>query len=228
MTTPEIVVIDRFANELDAERVRNVLGDNGIMAFVEGANVSTMLSYVGPALGGVRLLVRAGDVQRAKQIVDNLQTEQRSVGTPWYCGVCHESLDASFEVCWKCGGIRADVERPLPEAIEDDHANSTQTLRTTGDPLSQRTRDENQSDSALPVDVVNVEAEELCLRAWRSALFGLVTLPVVLHIYSLYLLLSAARLNSKLSEQGQRRFNGALAIDLLIAILVGIVIRSAG
>jgi len=206
-------------------RPGKLAGDKGIMAFVEGANVSTMLSYVGPALGGVRLLVRAGDVQRAKQVVDNLQAERRSVGTPWYCGVCHESLDASFEVCWKCGGIRADVERPLPEAIDGDHANSTQTLRTIGDPLSQRTRDENQSASALPVDVVNVEAEELCLRAWRSALFGLVTLPVVLHVYSLYLLLCAARLTSRFSEQGHRRFNGALAIDLIVAILVGSVIR---
>lgn len=227
MTTPEIVVIERFANELDAERVRNVLGDFGITAFVEGANVNTMLSYVGPALGGVRLLVRAGDVPRAKEIIDKLQTEQPSEDAAWYCGVCHEQLDASFELCWKCGGVRADVERPQPGTNEDSLTDSTQTPRTTHDHLSQRAGDRNQIASVSQADANSAEAEELCLRAWRSALFGLVMLPVVLHIYSLYLLLSAARLTSKFSEQGQRRFNGALVIDLLVAALVGIVIRFA-
>jgi hypothetical protein len=58
------------------------------------------------------------------------------------------------------------------------------------------------------------------MRAWRSAILGLVVCPGVLHIYSLYLLARVAMSGEELPPHLNWRFYFALAIDLLFPFLI--------
>src|SRR5262249_5763157 len=69
-------------------------------------------------------------------------------------------------------------------------------------------------------------AENLALRAWRGALIGLITLPFILHVYSLWLLVKLANHPEEVSPAGMRRVYGALAIDGFVLVGVALIIRS--
>jgi hypothetical protein len=67
----DFVQIRACANAVEAEQIRGFLEERGVSAFVDGAMTPTALSHVGVALGGVRVLVRACDAERAREIVES-------------------------------------------------------------------------------------------------------------------------------------------------------------
>lgn len=62
--------IRSYMTEFEAEQAKNLLEASGIDAFVEGANTQTTLSYIGLAVGGVKLLVSEQDELRAIEALD--------------------------------------------------------------------------------------------------------------------------------------------------------------
>ena len=97
-----------FATEFEAHEARNVLVANGIKAFVENASSVTALSYIGPAIGGVKLMVEESDLARATQILDDDSPTRTAA---WTCGECYSEVDEGFDICWNCGGTQ---HAPLP------------------------------------------------------------------------------------------------------------------
>ena len=80
MPASDFVQLETYISASEAEHVRSLLVEKGIAAFVDGANANTAMSYVGSALGGIRLFVRVEDVDKARQIVDSLATDLEQGG----------------------------------------------------------------------------------------------------------------------------------------------------
>ena len=98
MAASDFLEIAACANAVEAEQIRCVLEDNGVSAFIDGANANTALSFVGTALGGVRVLVRASDAERATEIVESARGGSDVSSAPWYCGQCNETIGRAFEM----------------------------------------------------------------------------------------------------------------------------------
>ena len=62
MKSPDLVVVSTFSLAADAQIAKSVLGRAGIESMIRADNAGGMY----PALGGVELLVRAEDVQKAR------------------------------------------------------------------------------------------------------------------------------------------------------------------
>ena len=76
-----------------------------------------------------------------------------------------------------------------------------------------------------PAEKIDEEAEAMLLRAWRASILGLVFLPIVLHLYSMYLLIRAATRADAFSADGKKRFYLAFSVNLLAAGLWSMVFR---
>ena len=70
----ELVVLDVFENINEAYFLRSLLAGSGVEAFIPDEYTG---NYLPIAVGGVRLLVRADDVDRARAILDSINREKR-------------------------------------------------------------------------------------------------------------------------------------------------------
>lgn len=185
----KFVCVQAFATEQEATLAQVELQMEGINAVLESSSAATTFSYVGSAMGGVRLMVDQDDQTRAQAILKGLESRPKS--GPWYCSRCRETMDSSFDCCWSCGGERSEVEGQLP-ATSAGELTSGQTTE--------------QADGI---------ASDLSTRAWRAAVIGLVALPVVLHIYSLALVFRAMSHGAQWKPVQIRRLMGAFIIDVV-------------
>jgi hypothetical protein len=229
MKENQLVDVDRFPNEALAEQARYWLNAEGIPAFVEGASSNTALSYVGSALGGVRLLVGGDDWSRATQLLKQYRRKDSNEES-WYCGKCREFNDASFDICWKCNQSKADV------AVEQSHA-----VRNNLHPaISSNVNDGVENDSRNPYlvpkslptderrdrqfsDEQREQVEETILRAWRAVVLSLMV-PFLLNAYSVLLLLGIDS-NIPLSAKSQRRKSLTWGINIAFIAFWCIVLR---
>lgn len=62
MKSPDLVVVSTFPSMADAQIAKGVLDRAGIESMIRADNAGGMY----PALGGVELLVRAEDIQKAR------------------------------------------------------------------------------------------------------------------------------------------------------------------
>ena len=109
------VAVARFANPSEAELARAVLAGHGIEAFVLGEDSAITLSYIGPALGGVELRVRAEDAADAAGILQRARARGAAGQPAWRrCPRCGTAVESEFDVCWNCGGT---IEAAEPVAL---------------------------------------------------------------------------------------------------------------
>ncbi|MCA9191449.1 MAG: DUF2007 domain-containing protein [Planctomycetales bacterium] len=96
----KLITIASYFNALEACSDKGLLENAGIPAFLENENSNLALSYIGSAVGGVRLMVPAQSQARAQELINNAREKTCEA---WYCGNCQQDVDAGFEVCWNCG-----------------------------------------------------------------------------------------------------------------------------
>lgn len=202
--TKKLVRIANFASQTEAEHAASKLQELGINAFVEGGAVATALSHVGSALGGVKLLTQASDVDRAQEALARWRPVDAD---DWYCAACDETLAASFEICWSCGKLRADVAGEPPQ---QEQAEERRPLRAASRDLTNPYVASNVSESLPSTNT----AEALVARAHRLACIGTFTLPGILHLYSLTLLVRATWAPEPLSPRSHVLWMTALLINL--------------
>jgi hypothetical protein len=227
---PDFVQIKSCASAVEAEQIRSVLEEQGVPAFVDGANTNTLLSHVGTALGGVRVFVRADDVEEALEIIES----SGGASDPWYCGNCREMIEANFDLCWSCGNLRTDVEQPFPlvhgikhdlgEAAEQEAALPDLSGYDAANPYASPRAPAMATAPIEPAGEISEEAEAMLLRAWRASIIGIVFLPFVLHLYSMYLLIRAASTTRAFTPQGEKRFYRAMAVNLLVGGTWGMIL----
>ncbi|QDU78201.1 hypothetical protein Pan97_52850 [Bremerella volcania] len=235
MPTSEFLKVASYANAADADHLKAVLQDHGIRAFVDGGDLQTSLSYIGSALGGVHVMVRSVDAEKALEIKEELSHESHEqTGDPWFCGACQEVVDAGFQVCWSCGGDRSDVEATMPEAAELNDEEEEEPLPDESDqPLPDTAYFDESNPYASPQakvagaeqpakpSEISEEAEAMLVRAWRAAIIGLTFMPILANIYSMYMLFAALKESSQFTSEGNWRFNGAFVLNMLSGIAWG-------
>ncbi len=205
MADSEFRQIASFALETEAGQFKSILEENGIPAFIDGANANTMLSYIGTALGGIKLLVHTTDFERATEIIGSRIDDSTGACEAWYCGKCQEDVDAGFQVCWSCGEARADVEQSTP-------------------------MDTNEINTEVELArhlAINAEAESMLQRAWQASIIGFLLFPIVINLYSMYLLVRASIIGAEFSPTSQKLFYKALVVNLLAGFLWSALLRVA-
>ncbi len=84
-----------------AELVRTMLGNHGIDA--EVVPLGSRFKY-----SRMTVWVRDADYERAATLVEGMAEamENPPTGT-WRCGLCGETIEAQFDMCWSCGREQA-------------------------------------------------------------------------------------------------------------------------
>jgi hypothetical protein len=75
----DLVTIARFSNPLEANVLRNCLESHGIFAFVWGEHLGTAHLFLSVASGGMRVQVRADQVEQAKEVIAALERGEFSI-----------------------------------------------------------------------------------------------------------------------------------------------------
>jgi hypothetical protein len=77
---PNELVIAFAGNIVDVEFAKTLLDAEGIPCFVQNQNMGTLMPWVvSPAgLGAVQLVVRAGDAERVRPIIEDMQKGDES------------------------------------------------------------------------------------------------------------------------------------------------------
>jgi hypothetical protein len=85
-----------------------------IVDLLEGHRIPAAIlgDYLSGAAGGLPLdisptvcLLDEADLARARTILDGFLSGATG-GSPWLCPSCGESVDAGFDLCWRCGRPR--------------------------------------------------------------------------------------------------------------------------
>lgn len=225
--TAKLVEIARFDDLFRAETVRIGLEELGIPAFVEGAETNRAMHYVGTALGGIRVLVPADKKVEAETAIAQIEYQNSNAPSPaWVCPNCGEEVEGNFESCWSCHTERPANPKLAPlradehEVEDDDDAEPIPARDDEANPYSAPRTTKPISEVASGMDAAQVEA--VVLRAWRASVIGLFFCPVLLHAYSMFVLIDTRDAVSLLSETGKRRRFWAVVINVLM-LLAGLV-----
>jgi len=108
------------------------------------------------------------------------------------------------------------------EVAEEDSERARELLSRPAEALSDEDEDEEEDDKESDPE----SAESLATRAWRAAFFGMVILPFLMQIYSLWLLFKLACRDEEVSKAGMRKVYGALAIDGIILLTFALLMRA--
>jgi hypothetical protein len=170
----ELVTVSVFATPEEAHICKNRLEAEGIDAQLMDAETVGMAWYYGNALGGVKVQVRAEQMDEAQRV---LQLHE-----PVIPGDTDVERTPLSDECW-------DEDRLQPGHIEE------------------------ASETESPGDA--------CAgRAFRAAVFGMIALPPLLHLYSLYLLVRLDFSELPLGPRAARRVHIAWVIDVVFVSLV--------
>lgn len=119
---PGFTRVYKAADLMDAEFVRGLLENEGLMAVVHGANVS---SCYGPILGQAvapGVYVPQADQPAAERIVARYIAGDIEIGEPWTCPQCGEQIEGQFTECWNCGATPDWDGEPTPAIPLDGDA----------------------------------------------------------------------------------------------------------
>ncbi len=125
-------ILRRCYNFVEAEACERDWTLPVFSSVIDGAETQLMLSYVGTALGGVKVEVAPEDYDRAVALLEDDESKAAIAG-PWVCDRCREQNDATFELCWQCQkprddhDHRADAADTTEPAAADPNSNSGPT-----------------------------------------------------------------------------------------------------
>lgn len=223
----KLVELARLENPVIAETLRIALEGAGIAAFIESSETNRAMHYVGTALGGVRVMVPSDRKVEAERLLRDFADDSTRKNVPaWICPKCGETVDSGFETCWFC-----DTERPENAALAPPTRIAEDELEQEPvETLSVREDESNPYSPPLTSKLISidsgisvVEAEAMVLRAWRASIIGLFLCPVVLHIYSMVVLIDTRDAIPHLSDGGRRRRVWATTINLVM-IAIGVLL----
>lgn len=205
-----------------------------IFAVVTNADIYTTFSYIGTAMGGVRVQVAIEDLPRAQALLE-ADRQALLLAHPWICSQCNEQNEPSFELCWNCGKpLEDDVKGRIGEPEEESPSAEPELAMTVDRIASPRFDQLNPYHPAAPVDepqatpaatetLAHEDLQSLTRRALTAAVIGLILCPPLINFYSLFLVFSALRDGAFRIASLRYRLILALVIDfssLFIPLLI--------
>jgi hypothetical protein len=208
MSDPEpLVTVATFDSLPQAELARSLLDEEGIRSFLADAETVNMAWYISGAVGGVKLQVAKSDFLKAERILNSKRGRATSSSLDDY------GLDNST-------AVTNDPDAVRQEHWETEEPSDETSL--TADPGS--VRDEQTASAADDVIEKDNDAEIKVRAALRAALLGLIACPPFLHIYSLWLLMTARESGQPLRGSYRNMFTVAAAVDAVILALTFILV----
>ena len=191
-----------FYTAAEARVLQSALEMQGIVCTMNNAETVDNLWHLGNAVGGI-------SVQIAEQDWEAGQAVMRAApgGEPWVCPVCGATVDAGFDLCWRCSADPQLLEvGPAEESGIDDRASASVVTRPVAEPMS-------ESPTSEVTSTVNDTTLENLSRAWKCAVlcFGGVG-----NVYSLVLL--AQIRYADLPQAVRWKFATALLINVIMLI----------
>lgn len=89
---------------------------------------------------------------------------------------------------------------------------------------SDESEETEQQEGDKDEETAEAAGDHDAIRAWRAAVFGTFFLPILLHFYSLWIILQVALKDAPLSRSGKRHYYAALLLDLCGGVLVGLLV----
>jgi hypothetical protein len=232
-----IVTLAVYSNAIEAQMARNRLVAEGIPAELNGDMGGAPLPGMETTFGSVQLLVPESEEERAAAVLGLAEEELPEEGL-------EDEDDPSRTAIreQQSGGLRPQHgEGPPPDTAIQTRA-SLQDPRSHAEdidppPAADRvgTGEEDQELEEKLNRRFTWTAEELASRALLTAVVGLmlspitllihpvlVVLPLLVHAYSLWLVIRMALLPEDVSPAGMRKLCAALAIDLTVPAALGL------
>lgn len=194
----EPVTLARFIDPLEAEMARNCLEASGIRAFLTDTRTLGMAWQLSNALGGMKLEVSSRYLTRAQAILD----EQ-----------LHSSASDIHDLEEQAINMEAVSELDHDE-IQYEYDQGEEAFH----------EDEYTNDNPEE-DVIRepTEREIYAVSAFRSAIFGIIFIP--LQLYTTYFIFVVLSSNERLEGSVRNRFYLAIAINLAYCLTIALLIR---
>jgi hypothetical protein len=247
-----LVTVATYLNAAEARLARAALVGAGIRAVLSNDATSDVLSHVGTALGGVKLIVDEKDAERAVAVLAGDSAGDGGVtkpAGPWNCPQCGEENPAEFQSCWSCqaeygatgeANIGADADAAShgaapPSADEGpvDFTYRDESAAAESTSVASRSTEDKLNPYASPLKVapppetpdeeVDEEAEATVGRAYRAALIGIILCPPLLNVYSVWLLMSVALTKGRLGPAATRTLYVAWAFNILVGLTIAVI-----
>ena len=96
------------ADRIEAQLIRDLLERHRIETRVFGDYLTGALGELPADIYPTLWVVEDDDVPRARELLQRWfdDNADRAAGRSWVCRGCGELLDASFDLCWRCGHER--------------------------------------------------------------------------------------------------------------------------
>ena len=232
-TRTKLATVLKCGQVWEAEIVRERLESAGIRAFVQGGESATSLSYVGVALGGVRVQVPDSDLIRAKELLAADELQHETAG-PWKCPRCDEPNEAGFDLCYSCSMPRGDTPSitQVPSRVTSSAGDSGLANGLANEFGSEQSRwnsgldvhpyvtsdltSTNKFD--LQTELSEKRAEASITRAMRWTVVGLFVPMPLFHIISLSVLAQAGTEGAWKFQSLRRKAIVLLVFDVLVLL----------
>jgi hypothetical protein len=143
----KLITLATYDNVPLSEVARLRLEDAGIPVRIENADIVNALWHVGPALGGVRLIVDEEHAAAARALIaeihetPTLAPQTDDDPAPPKCLACGAEFPANADRCAACGWSFADDAEPETEEnvdADDDPVVRAEAVRSSAAPLKPR------------------------------------------------------------------------------------------
>jgi hypothetical protein len=230
MASSDLKELGTYSSAIQAELVVGILRENGIPAVTNAGESNVALAQIQSGMGAIRVYVALDQLDNAKHLLEELADDS---GEPWYCGKCKTDIDAGFDVCWSCGGLREEVQAPFPEGLEKvtEHESPLEPALPMFNGQVDTSNPYHAPAAPAKLDAEpsasedQLQADELINRAWIASIFGLVFLPFAMQFYSMYLLIGAGLIDAPLSEQSQSKYNRTIILNIAGIIVMAFIAR---
>ena len=206
----KIVRLATYSNPVDAEMVKNYLQDAGITVFTAGAEAAAAFVGLDSAFANIELHVPQSQLQQAVHALESFDEDEFTA---------------------ERNPSEGDDDTAIMEAEADNLSNPVQPTSQfrSGSPAGEFDADFDREEAIVPSPYAGSDdpaadasiqwtPDALANRAWRASFIGMIALPPLLNIYSIWLLIRLAKMDEELSSAALRKVYGAIAIDTFVLI----------
>ncbi|TRX56793.1 DUF2007 domain-containing protein [Thalassomonas sp. M1454] len=93
---------------INVHHLKNYLESSGVVTVLKNESLTSLAGEVPSFECWPQLWVEENKAQQASNLIAELKLQQSAItnAEPWYCKTCNEKIDAEFELCWQCGGLK--------------------------------------------------------------------------------------------------------------------------